>query len=162
MVNNIWSYEQWRLVAVAITTPIVGYFAPLETFMEALVLMWGFNVWAGMRADGISIRRCKNFKLRKFRSALNELFLYLALMLSLFGIVERLGESVLGVTLVKYLTIVFIYVYLQHSFRNLIIAYPKKVALRIVYHAIRLEIKRLMPSYWEPIMKKLEEDERLE
>ena len=162
MVNGFWNYEQMRLVVVAIATPVIGYFAPLETFMEALVLMWGLNVWAGMRADGISIKRCKNFKLRKFRSALNELLLYLMLMLALFGIVERLGEPKMGATLVKYMTIVFIYVYLQHSFRNLIIAYPKKVALRVVYHAIRLEVKRLLPGYWEPIMKKLSEDERLE
>ena len=162
MVNNFWNYEQLRLVAMVATTPIIGYFAPLETFLEALILMWGFNVWCGMRADGISIKRCRNFKLRKFRSALAELVLYLGLMLTVFGVVERLGERTMGATLVKYLTIVFIYVYMQHSFRNLIIAYPKKVALRIVYHAIRLEVKRLLPSYWEPIMKKLNEDERLE
>ena len=159
--NNLMTFEQWRLIAVAMITPILGYYAPLSTFMEALGVMWTFSVIAGMRADGVTIIRCKNFQLKKFRRALWELFLYLAIMILIYTFVERLNERDLGVKLNKYLTIVFGYVYLQHGFKNLIIAYPKKVALRIVYHAIRLEFARMLPDYWKPIMEKIKNDERL-
>ena len=63
--NNFMTFEQWRLIAVAMITPILGYYAPLSTFMQALGIMWTFSVIAGMRADGVTIIRCKNFQLKK-------------------------------------------------------------------------------------------------
>ena len=50
------------------------------------------------------------------------------------------------------------YVYLQNAFRNLIKAYPKKIALRIIYHVIRLEFTRALPSYWQPMINRLEKE----
>ncbi|WP_236707617.1 hypothetical protein [Bacteroides cellulosilyticus] len=38
-----------------------------------------FNIWCGMRADGVSIVRCQNFKWSKFKNALAELLLYLVI-----------------------------------------------------------------------------------
>lgn len=50
------------------------------------------------------------------------------------------------------------YVYLQNAFRNLIIAYPKKMALRIVYHIIRLEFARALPSHLQPIIQRMDKE----
>jgi hypothetical protein len=49
-------------------------------------------------------------------------------------------------------------VYLQNAFRNLIIAYPKNVAIRVIYHIIRLEFTRALPSHIQPIIDRLEKE----
>jgi len=58
-------------------SPLFGYLTPTKGFVYALVVMFAFNIWAGMRADGVAIVRCKNFSFRKFKNALCELLLYL-------------------------------------------------------------------------------------
>lgn len=126
--------------------------------MWALVIMFAFNIWAGMRADGVIIRRCKNFKFSKFKNALAELLLYVTIIHVIYSTMIQCGDSEAALIVIKSLTYVFMYVYLQNAFRNLIQAYPKKVALRIIYHVIRLEFTRALPSYWQPIIERYEKE----
>lgn len=153
--DKIFNWEQLRMVAVAAASPVLGYLTPTKGFVVALVLMFGLNVWAGMRADGVAITRCRNFSFPKFRSALFELLLYLGIIEIVYVIMENCGDGAAAVTVVKSLTYVFMYVYLQNAFRNLITAYPRNMALRIVYHVIRLEFARALPSHIQPIIERL-------
>ena len=146
------NWEQYRIIFVSAFSPILGYFTPTKGFALALVIMFAFNIWAGMRADGVVIARCKNFSFRKFKNALAELFLYLVIVETVFSIMVSCGDKEAAIIVIKSLTYVFMYVYLQNAFRNLIKAYPKKIALRIIYHVIRLEFTRALPSYWQPII----------
>lgn len=66
------------------------------------------------------------------------------------------GDNEAAMIVIKSLTYVFMYVYLQNAFRNLIVAYPKKIALRIIYHVIRLEFTLALPSYWQPIIERFQ------
>ena len=68
------------------------------------------------------------------------------------------GDNSAALIVVKSITYVFLYVYCQNAFKNLIIAYPKNIALRIIYHCIRLEFTRMLPSYWKPIIERVEND----
>lgn len=156
--ERIFNWEQWRIITVSAVSPILGYLTPTKGFVFALVIMFAFNIWAGMRADGVAIVRCKNFSFRKFKNALFELFLYLFIVESIFVIMKNCGDDKAAIIVVKSLTYVFMYVYLQNSFRNLIIAYPKKMALRIIYHVIRLEFTRALPSHLQPIIDRLEKE----
>lgn len=70
----------------------------------------------------------------------------------------KCGDSEAALIVIKSLTYVFMYVYLQNAFRNLIQAYPRKVALRIIYHVIRLEFTRALPSYWQPIIERYQKE----
>lgn len=36
-------------------SPLFGYVTPTKGFVYALVVMFAFNIWAGMRADGLAI-----------------------------------------------------------------------------------------------------------
>ena len=67
------------------------------------------------------------------------------------------GDSAIALYAVKSITYVFAYVYLQHSFRNLTIAYPNNIAIWIIYLVIRLEFKRAMPSHIKPIIEQYEQ-----
>lgn len=150
--------EYFRFIAVSAFSSILAYLTPTKGFVYALVVMFAFNIWAGMRADGVAIVRCKNFSFRKFKNALCELLLYLFIVEAIFFIMENCGDDQAAIVVVKSLTYVFMYVYLQNAFRNLIIAYPRSMGLRIVYHVIRLEFTRALPSHLQPIIERLEKE----
>lgn len=156
--ERIMNWEQWRIITVSAVSPVLGYLTPTKGFVFALVIMFAFNIWAGMRADGVSIVRCKNFSFRKFKNALCELILYLFIVETIFIIMKNCGDDQAAIAVIKSLTYVFMYVYLQNAFRNLIIAYPRELALRIIYHVIRLEFTRALPSHLQPIIDRLEKE----
>lgn len=156
--ERIFNWEQWRFIAISTISPIVGYLTPINGFVYALVIMFAFNIWAGMRADGISVRHCKNFRFSKFKNALAELLLYVTIIHVIYSVMLQCGDNGAAMIVIKSLTYVFMYVYLQNAFRNLIKAYPKKIALRIIYHVIRLEFTRALPSYWQPIIERFQKE----
>lgn len=156
--ERIFNWEQWRIIGISAVSPVLGYLTPTKGFVYALVVMFAFNIWAGMRADGVVIVRCKNFSFRKFKNALFELFMYLFIVETIFTIMKNCGDDNAAIIAVKSLTYVFMYVYLQNAFRNLIKAYPTKVALRIIYHVIRLEFIRVLPEYWQPIIERYQRE----
>lgn len=154
--NLILSYEHLRLIVVTVISTLLGMITPTNGFVIALILMSGWNIWCGMRADGVVIHTCKNFDKKKFRGALKELLLYIAIIYIIFSFMVLCGDSKIALYAVKSMTYVFAYVYLQHSFRNLTIAYPKNVAIWVIYLVIRLEFKRAMPSHIKPIIAQYE------
>lgn len=158
--DKLINFENLRLIVVSAFSSLVAIFTPTKGFVLALVVMFAFNIFCGMRADGISITRCKNFKLKKFRGALVELVLYLLIIETLQLTLVVCGDTDAALIIVKSLTYVFIYVYASNAFRNLIIAYPKNAALRIVYHLIRLEFMRMLPESWRPIVERMTENEK--
>ena len=111
-----------------------------------------------MRADGVSIARCKNFSFGKFKNALVELLLYVLINQTIYSVMAMAGDANEAIIVIKTLTYVFMYVYLQNSFKNLIIAYPTNKAYRIIYHIIRLEFKRAMPSHVQEVINRVEKE----
>lgn len=146
------------MIFATTASPLFAYLTPTAGFMYALVIMFAFNIWAGMRADGVSVRHCKNFRFSKFKNALAELLLYVVIIHVIYSVMLQCGDDGAAMIVIKSLTYVFMYVYLQNAFRNLIKAYPKKIALRIIYHVIRLEFTRVLPSHLQPIIDRLEKE----
>lgn len=155
---NTFNIENLRLLIISLFSPLLGYITPTKGFIYALVIMFAFNIWAGMRADGVSITRCKNFSFKKFKNALCELFLYLVIIETIYSIMCSVGDGLAALVVIKSMTYVFMYVYLQNAFRNLIIAYPLNLALRVIYHVIRLEFTRALPSHLQPIIERIENE----
>lgn len=162
MMDRLFSWEQLRMIFVTTVSPIFAYLTPTKGFLYALIIMFSFNIWAGMRADGISVKRCRNFSFRKFKNALCELLLYIVIVELIHSIMTNCGDGSESLVVIKSLTYVFAYVYLQNAFRNLIIAYPRNMALRIIYHVIRLEFTRALPSYLQKIIERIEREHKEE
>jgi hypothetical protein len=156
--ERLFNWEQWRIIAISTVSPLFGYVTPTKGFVHALVVMFAFNIWAGMRADGVAIRNCKRFSFHKFKNALAELLLYVTIIHVIYSVMLQCGDNEAAKVVIKSLTYVFMYVYLQNAFRNLIKAYPTKVALRIIYHVIRLEFTRVLPGYWQPIIERYQRE----
>lgn len=163
--NAIWQNgaalrEQMRLIFVSVLSPILAFYTPLSGFLVALICMFGFNIWCGMRADGVSIKRCKNFSMKKFKQSLVELTLYLVIIILVYTVMSLMGDRDVSLTVVKSLSYVFMYVYLQNAFRNLILAYPTCTALHIIYHIIRLEFRRAMPEHIKEVVERYERENK--
>ena len=73
--DKLFTWEQWRMIFATSLSPILAYLTPTAGFMYALIIMFAFNIWAGMRADGVSVRHRKNFRFSKFKNALFNKFL---------------------------------------------------------------------------------------
>lgn len=146
------------MIFATTASPLFAYLTPTAGFMYALVIMFAFNIWAGMRADGVAIRNCKRFSFHKFKNALAELLLYVTIIHVIYSVMLQCDDNEAAKVVIKSLTYVFMYVYLQNAFRNLIKAYPTKVALRIIYHVIRLEFTRVLPGYWQPIIERYQRE----
>lgn len=148
--------ENIRMIATTCLSYAFGWLMPTKGFVLALVLMFAFNCFCGMRADGVSIARCKNFSMGKFKNALVEILLYLVIIEMVFTIMASCGDNKTALVTAKSITYVFIYVYLQNSFKNLVKAYPREMALRVIYHLLRFEFTRALPSYLKPIIERVE------
>ena len=154
--DRLFNFEQLRMIVVSSFSPVIAYLTPTKGFILSLVIAFAFNIWAGMRADGVAICRCRNFRFRKFKNALAELLLYLLIVEVIFSVMVACGDKDASLIVIKSLTYVIIYVYAQNSFRNLIVAYPKNKALRMIYHLIRFEFKRATPSHITSIINRIE------
>lgn len=153
MFEKIITMEQLRIIVVGAVSSLLAIITPTKGFMIALIIMCGFNIWCGMRADGVVIHTCKNFNKKKFRGALWELLLYVAIILLIRSVMWLCGDGSESMYAVKTLVYIFMYVYIQHAFRNLTIAYPHNMALWMIYLFIRLEFVKMLPSNLKPILE---------
>jgi hypothetical protein len=69
-------WEHLRMVSASAISPVLAYYTPTKRFL--LALAFAFNIYAGMKADGVSFTCCENFSFGKFKNALAELVLYVA------------------------------------------------------------------------------------
>ena len=148
--------DQARLFIVGGLSSMLAYFTPTMGFILALGLTFAFNVMAGMRADGITIIRCTNFSMKKFKEALIELLLYTSIVWLVFALMERMGDKDAAIITAKTITYICVYVYVCNGFKNLIKAYPTKKALRIIYYMLRLEFKRALPANVQAIVDRVD------
>lgn len=158
MFDKLLTLEQVRLLIVSIIAPILAYYTATSTYIYALVLVFGFNIWAGMRADGVAIKRCRNFSFSKFKNALGELLLYVTIIYVIYTVMSLQGDKNVSLIVVKTLSYIFEYVYIQNAFRNLVIAYPRRMVLHIIYHVIRFEFTRALPAHVKEIIERYERE----
>ena len=151
-------FEQVRLVIISAISSLLAILTPTGGFVVALVIGFGFNIFCGMRADGVSIVRCKNFSWTKAQRAILELALYFTIIYAIYSIVYACGDKKEAVFAAKILTYIFDYAYICNGFKNLIIAYPKNVIFRVIYHLIRFELMKALPDYWKPIINRLNDE----
>ena len=145
MINNFMP-EQMRAIATLIVSTLAAIVSPTASMMGALTIACMFNIWAGMRADGVSVIRCRNFQWSKFSTAIYEFLLILAVIEMVRGIMFLCGDDGASMYPVKILTYAISIYYAQNGMKNMVKAYPESKALWIVYLCIRLEWKRALPG----------------
>lgn len=150
--------SQIRQIGVTVFSALLAFATPTEGFVLALVIAFGFNIFCGMRADGVSIVRCKNFSASKFKNAILEMLLYVSIVYVIYGIMLGCNDGTEALFVIKMLTYIFCYVYICNAFKNLIKAYPKNISFRVIYYILRFEFAKALPSYWKPILERLNQE----
>lgn len=124
-------------MVLAATTPTVG-------LVSALLFAWSFNIWCGMRADGVINIRCKNWSWKKFAHALFELLTFLVVLELVALITYHSGDQNIGLSICKTINYVFAWYYFENGLKNLCKAYPRNRALWIIYLFVRFEFTKLV------------------
>lgn len=145
MINNFMP-EQIRAIGTLLLSTLAAIVCPTASMMGALTIACMFNVWCGMRADGVSVIRCHRFSWGKFAKAMYEFVLILMVIELVRGIMFLCGDDETSIYPVKVLTYAISIYYLQNAMKNLVKAYPESKALWIVYLCIRFEWKRALPG----------------
>ena len=117
--------SQIRQIAVTISSAILAFATPTEGFVLALV------------------------------NAILEMLLYLTIDYVIYSIIVCCNDGSEALFVIKMLTYIFCYVYVCNAFKNLIKAYPKNVSFRVIYYILRFEFAKALPSYWKPILERL-------
>ena len=149
--------EQVRMVCTLLTSTILAIVTPTGTFVGALTLASMFNVWAGMRADGVSVIRCKRFSWDKFLRALCEFMEIMVVIELIRGIMYLCGDDGVSLYPVKILTYAACVIYLQNALKNLVKAYPKNKMLWVVYLFIRCEWRKALPTNVDAMLERYEQ-----
>lgn len=145
MVSNFMP-EQVRAIGTLMVSTLAGIVTPTAGFMTALTIALVFNLWAGMRADGVSVITCRNFSWRKFGSAIAEFLIILLVIEMVRGIMVLCGDGEASIYPVKILSYAICFYYFQNGLKNLVKAYPHNQGIWIIYLFVRFEWRRALPS----------------
>ena len=145
---------------------VAGFINPTETYLMALVLAFGFNIIAGLRADEVKIKLQRiippvfvtNFNGNKLKDSLFELLIITVVTYLLKGLVELMRLSGGSAYVVQVLVAFAIYYYFTNGLRNLQKAYPKSKWLRLLYHLITFKFKEFFGGDVANIMDKVEDE----
>lgn len=149
--------EQARIVWTLLCSTFLAIVAPTGLFMGALTMACMFNIWAGMRADGVSLIRCRNFSWGKFVRAMYEFVVILAVIELIRGIMYLCGDDTASLYPVKILTYTACFIYVQNALKNLVKAYPKNRMLWVTYLFVRFEWRRAMPAHVDTMVEQYEQ-----
>ena len=144
MVINILTLEQIRRLFVWVACSIMAIVAPTKGFVAALALAWAFNVWCGMRADGVINIKCRNWSWQKFSHALLELVAFLSVIWLVALITYNCGDAEAGLYACKTINYIFVWSCFENGLKNLCKAHPQTKALWIVYLFVRLEFTKML------------------
>ena len=141
---SVLTYEQIRQFFVWLTCSVVAALTPTAGFVTALVFAWAFNVWCGMRADGVVIITCKNWSWKKFAHACAELVMFLCIIWLVALITYFCGDIDEGLYACKTINYVFALSYFQNGLKNLCKAHPQNRSLWIIYLFVRFDFSKML------------------
>lgn len=144
MVLDILTLEQMRRLLVGVLCSLIAAVSPTKGFVLSLALAWAFNVWCGMRADGVINRCCKNWSWKKFSYAMFELVAFLSIIELVAVITYSSGDAEAGIYACKTINYIFVWCCFENGLKNLCKSYPNTKALWIVYVFVRLEFTKIL------------------
>ena len=145
---------------------VMGFINPTGGYLMALVIAFGFNIFAGLRADEVKIKLQRiippvfvtNFNGNKLKDSLFELLAITAITYLLKLLVELMQLEGGSAYVVQVLVAFAIYYYVTNGLRNLLKVYPKWKWARLLYHLITFKFKEFFGSDVSNIMDKVEDE----
>ena len=117
---------------------------PTMGFVVAIILAGFFNIWCGMRSDGVTIINCRSFSWRKFIRALAEMLMFLIIVELLALICHSMGDHNVKVYACKTIGYCIVYCYIDNGLKNLCKAYPRSRGLWLIYLVVHFDFRRMV------------------
>lgn len=111
---------------------------PVQDILVLLSLGFVFNIITGIVTD-IHVNKAR-FDIKKAFNAITQLTFWATLVVFLDYGSRRMGEPQMGITAVKWITMIVIYFYLTNIFKNARQVYPNSQAVNFVYELLSTEI----------------------
>mgnify|MGYP000873564124 CR=1 FL=1 len=111
---------------------------PVQDILILLSLGFVFNIFTGIVTD-IHVNKAR-FDIKKAFNAITQLTFWATLVVFLDYGSRRMGEPQMGITAVKWVTMIVIYFYLTNIFKNARQVYPRSQAISFVYELLSTEI----------------------
>lgn len=139
---------------------VAAYFDSTITFIYALMITFVFHVLAGMRADDVDLSHLKNFKFRKLKDSLIELFLIITTTYVIKLAMDLMNVNEKSVYAVQILIWLALYYYFRRGLKNLSLAYKNIIWIKTVYYLVSFQFAKMMPDSVKQAMEKAEQEKK--
>jgi len=121
-----------------VATAVLSVLVPVEDILIVLFYAFLFNIVIGIITD-VHVNKAK-FSINKAFNAFSQLAFYGACVVFLDIAAKRLDEPDMGITAVKWLTIIVLYFYLTNIFKNARQIFPKSQAIAFIDELLSTEL----------------------
>ena len=118
-------------------TAIGSVLMPVRDILILLAMSFVFNIFTGIITD-IHVNKA-HFNLKKAFNAITQLTFYATCVVFIDHGSKLIDEQQMGVTAVKWVTIIVVYFYLTNIFKNAKQVYPDSQAINFIYELLSTE-----------------------
>lgn len=142
--DNVLSVISTKAIWSVVGASALAAVTPTKNFVLVVCLASMFNLWGGMRADGVINIKCKNFSWRKFRYCLAELLMFLFVLEMISALFFFMNDKEAQFYVCKVLAYCITYFYVDNGMKNICKAYPHSRGMWYIYLFIHLDFKRVL------------------
>ena len=136
-------FDTIKNLLITITSVLIGYFAPLKDIVFVIFFVFLLNCIFGLIA-GVGVQGEK-FSLKKFFRCILETLVFYVIVLSIYLVGEKMGNSEGAVQCISGVVYAIIYFYAVNILRNAHKLLPKSKGLKFLYYVLSFEIIKKIP-----------------
>jgi len=137
MINTI------KNLIITITSVLIGYFAPLKDIVFVIFFVFLLNCIFGLIA-GVGVQGEK-FSLKKFFRCILETLVFYVIVLSIYLVGEKMGNSTGAIQCISGVVYAIIYFYSVNILRNAHKLLPKSKGIKFLFYVLSFEIIKKIP-----------------
>jgi len=136
-------FDTIKNLIITITSVLIGYFAPLKDIVFVIFFVFLLNCIFGLIA-GVGVQG-ERFSLKKFFRCILETLVFYVIVLSIYLVGEKMGNSEGAVQCISGVVYAIIYFYAVNILRNAHKLLPKSKGIKFLYYVLSFEIIKKIP-----------------
>ena len=136
-------FDTIKNLLITITSVLIGYFAPLKDIVFVIFFVFLLNCIFGLIA-GVGVQG-ERFSLKKFFRCISETLVFYVIVLSIYMVGEKMGNTDGAVQCISGVVYAIIYFYAVNILRNAHKLLPKSKGLKFLYYVLSFEIIKKIP-----------------
>lgn len=136
-------FDTIKNLIVSITSVVVGYFAPLKDIVFVIFFVFLLNCIFGLIA-GVGVQN-ERFNLKKFFRCITEALVFYVVVLSIYLVGEKMGNSSGAIQCISGVVYAIIYFYTVNILRNMHKLLPKSKTIQFMFYVLSFEVIKRIP-----------------